>query len=104
MRERTSRSLRAAAVTLIAAFLLPSAAHADMHEESQARRTNPAAAAFDVVVLRPLGLAALAIGSALFVPVAVLTAPSGKDGLKPALEIFVAEPARNVFTRPLGDF
>ena len=46
----------------------------------------------------------LAAGAVLFVPVAVLAAPSGRDGIDPALDLFVTGPAKHVFRRPLGDF
>ena len=94
--------MRATIATLIAAFLLPAAAHAGA--EIQPPRPNPLVVAFDLVILRPLGLAALAVGAVTFVPVAVLAAASGRDGIDPALEIFVTGPAKNVFRRPLGNF
>ena len=65
---------------------------------------NPAVAAFDVVVVRPLAAAALPIGVAFFVPAALLAAPGGRDSIEQALEFFVLTPARYVFTRPLGEF
>ena len=86
MRERTGSSLRAAVMTLIAGLLLP------------------ANVGFDVVVLRPLGLVATAVGAVLFVPAALLTAPNGRDGVDTALKFFIIEPAKSVFQRPLGDF
>ena len=46
----------------------------------------------DAVLIRPLS----------FVPVAVVAAPGGKDALGEALEMFVMEPARYTFARPLG--
>ena len=94
--------MRAGIATLIATFLLPVDAHAG--PEIEPRRPNPAFAAFDVVILRPLGLVVLAAGAVLFVPVAVLAAPSGRDGIDPALDLFVTGPAKHVFRRPLGDF
>ena len=59
---------------------------------------------FDLVILRPLGLVAVAVGAVAFVPAALITAPNGRDGIQSALELFVTEPAKNVFQRPLGDF
>jgi hypothetical protein len=103
MRERARRSLRAAALTLVAGLLLPGAAHAQL-QPAQSKPLKAVAAGFDVVVLRPLGLAALAIGATFFVPVAVLTAPGGKHPLQESLDIFVTEPAKHVFRRPLGEF
>jgi hypothetical protein len=65
---------------------------------------SPLAAGVDLVVMRPLGLAAALVGAVLFVPVAIVSAPQGKDGLRDAFELFVNAPMRNVFVRPLGEF
>ena len=101
-------SVRAAVMTLIAGLLLPANAHAQAQEQVEPPSPNPIAAGFkagfDVVILRPLGLVAMAVGAAAFVPAALLAAPAGRDGIEPALEIFVTEPAKSVFQRPLGDF
>jgi hypothetical protein len=58
----------------------------------------------DLVIVRPLGLVATVVGAVLFVPVAVVSAPNGRDGLQHAWEVFVGVPAGHVFRRPLGDF
>ena len=108
LRART----RAVLVAMAAGCLLASSAHAQTQPEAQLQTQepiepaglNPAVAAFDVVVVRPLAAAALPIGCAFFVPAAILTAPNGLDSMKEALEFFVTGPARYVFTRPLGEF
>lgn len=104
MSKRARQSLRAAALTLIAALLLPGNAYAQEPQLVKSGSVNPAVAGFDVVIVRPLGLAALAVGAVFFLPVALVTAANGKDSLQTALEIFVTGPAQNVFQRPLGDF
>jgi hypothetical protein len=96
--------MRAAIMTLIAGLLLPVNAHALAQEQVRPPRPNPIAAGFDVVILRPLGLVAMATGAVLFVPAVLLTAPNGLDSVQTALKIFVTEPAKSVFQRPLGDF
>jgi hypothetical protein len=100
--------VRAAVITLIAALLLPAYAQAQEQEEFEPQPPNPIVAGlgmgFDVVILRPLGLVAVAVGAVAFVPAALITAPNGRDGIQSALELFVTEPAKNVFQRPLGDF
>ena len=56
----------------------------------------------DVVIGRPLGLAATALGSAIFVislPCALMT-----KGVDDSARALVATPARATFKRPLGDF
>jgi hypothetical protein len=56
----------------------------------------------DVVVVRPLGLVATAIGTVLTVVALPFTIPSGSVE-KSAHELIV-RPAEYTFTRPLGDF
>ena len=104
MRKRARQSLRAAAVTLIAGLLLPGGAYAADPQPVQSNAANAAAAAFDVVILRPMGLVLLTVSTVLFAPVALLTAAGGKDSLREGLEVFVTSPAENVFQRPLGEF
>lgn len=59
--------------------------------------------AFDLVVLRPLGLAGLSVGAVLFVPAAALSA-ADPDSFEDAKELFLLHPAENVFSRRLGEF
>lgn len=59
------------------------------------------AMAFDAVVVRPLGLASLVIGSVLFVaqlPFDIAV----EGGAKAPFQKLVAEPAKFTFARPLG--
>ena len=98
MRERRRWSLRAAAATLVAALLLPAQAQA------WPEVPHPVAAGIDLVIMRPLGLVAAVVGAVLFVPVAVISAPQGRDGIEEAWELLVSEPAKDVYERPLGDF
>ena len=72
--------------------------------EARPGSPNYAVIAFDLLIIRPLGLAAAAIGAALFLPVALLTAPMGRDGIQTAKEIFITVPSQEVFKRPLGEF
>ena len=98
MGTRRTTSLRATILTLALVFLLPAAARA----ESDA--ASAAATAFDLVILRPFGLAASALGAVFFIPAALLTAPSGRDSIEEAWDLFVGGPAEFTFTRSLGDF
>jgi hypothetical protein len=105
MSERARRRLRGAAITAaVAGLLLPGSAYGLPPEPAGREISAQAAAGFDVVILRPLGLAALVIGAASFVPVALISAPGGKDSFQAALELLVTGPANFVFQRPLGDF
>lgn len=55
----------------------------------------------DTLILRPIGLAAIVAGTAVFIvslPFALLTGSTGK-----AADKLIADPVRYTFTRPLGD-
>jgi len=60
--------------------------------------------AFDIVVLRPVGVANSAVGAVLFVPAALLTSPGGRDLIDEAWERFVRGPVEFTYQRPLGEF
>ena len=56
----------------------------------------------DVLLVRPIGLAAIVLGSVIFVvslPVALPTGSVGKVGQR-----LVADPVEFTFVRPIGDF
>jgi len=56
----------------------------------------------DLLLVRPVGIVACVLGSAVFVvslPFSLLGGNSGESAQK-----LVAEPAKFTFTRPLGDF
>jgi hypothetical protein len=91
--------MRGAIPCLIAALLLASPAPARAADAATIGDN-----AFDVVVLRPLGAIGLLVGSILFVPTVLLTAPSGRDGIDEATEIFITPQWDAVATRPLGEF
>ena len=108
MRERR-RSICTRVATLVAILLLPLQARAQQPQEGaiepdESTVANVFAAAVDLVVVRPLGLGAVVVGSVSFLPVALISAPQGREGLRQAWEIFVAAPVQSVFQRPLGDF
>ena len=58
--------------------------------------------AFDLVLLRPLGLVATVLGSAVHVVGLIFSGPGGNAG--ESAELLVKEPAKFTFARPLGDF
>ncbi len=72
--------------------------------EARPARPNPALIALDLVILRPLGFVVVTIGAVLFLPVALITAPMGRDSIETAMESFITVPANEVFRRPLGEF
>jgi hypothetical protein len=58
---------------------------------------------FDIMVLRPLGFAATALGSALFaIPVAPIMAITRPQEMRKPLEFLVLRPARYTFSDPIG--
>ena len=59
---------------------------------------------FDVLILRPTGMAALVVGFGLFVPAAIVTSPGGRTSISDAWDFFVVPPADYALMRPLGDF
>lgn len=91
-------------VFLIAAVLLFTwAASPVLAKEKQSitgEDRNAVSMMFDLVILRPLGLAATVIGTAFFIvslPVSVLGGNTGEAAKK-----LVAAPAKYTFSRPLG--
>jgi hypothetical protein len=103
MQTRGTTRLRALAVTLLAALLLPAGARAEPQPEVEPPRPGLGVMVFDVLVVRPLGLIVLPVAAAAFIPAALLSAPGGKASLQEAYERFVRTPASYVFVRPLGE-
>lgn len=107
----------AAALLVAGALLLPGASRAEDPEPAPAPRASlfkgedlsatmrdGFARGFDAVLIRPLGALKTGAGFALFVPAAALSVMEGRDATKEGWDILVAEPARQTFERPLGDF
>jgi len=61
---------------------------------------NAPAMMFDMVILRPLGLAGLAVGTAFFIVSLPFSLLGGNTG--EAAQKLVVAPAKYTFTRPLG--
>jgi len=57
---------------------------------------------FDLLIMRPIGLATTIVGGVFFVPTALLVAPTGAEGVQLAWERFVAPSAERTFNTPLG--
>lgn len=96
----TRRAIALPTVTLALAVLLAGPAAAET-------KSDPAAAAafaFDLVVVRPFGLVATAVGAVMFIPAAILTSPNGRDAIEEAFDVFVAAPGEYIYKRPLGEF
>jgi hypothetical protein len=110
MRGRRRAGPCAVLATLGAALLwLPGPAYAVPPPESGLKKTFASAGRYatmgvDLVIVRPITLAATVVGPVLFVPVAIISAPQGMSGIREAWELFVTVPAEHTFTRPLGEF
>ena len=87
---------------LVAVLLQPAASWAV--DEPSPQWLEIANKTFDVLILRPAGIAMVVTGAGLFVPAALLASPGGKGPMKEAYEHFVSVPFDNAFLRPLGEF
>jgi len=58
---------------------------------------------FDLVIIRPFGLATIVVGGVLFLPAALMASPSGAAGVHDAWARFVAPSVELTFNRPLGE-
>ena len=67
---------------------------------STAWATDPVAAAADLVIMRPVGIAATAIGTGAFIASLPITYTNGTA--RQTSENLVMKPFRFTFTRPLG--
>lgn len=54
----------------------------------------------DVLLVRPLGLAAVVIGTAVFIVALPFSIPSGSVG--PTARVLIVEPFNHTFLRPIG--
>lgn len=95
--------MRRILICLAAAVLATSAsiANADSYRDSIDDTPSAGAMAFDLLIVRPVGLVGLVLGTGLFVlqlPLALIQGEAPED---PARRL-VVEPARFTFTRPLG--
>ena len=108
MRDSTLRSAVVLFVTLFLVFAaLPVSAQDSDETESEASKQASLNSAFDtgfdLIILRPLGVVALAGGAGLFVPAVIFTAPGGSEGVNDSVDIFLTTPWRDLVDRPLGD-
>lgn len=94
--ERARRRTWVAALSLAALLASPVPALA----EGPPPAARAADIAFDLIILRPMGLGELVFGVVCFVPVALFAGKSIKD----PWEHFVVGPFEDTFTRPLGEW
>jgi hypothetical protein len=91
-----------AAVFLVAALASPLAAY----DQSAMEETEPSTAAVvgDLVLVRPVGVVSMVVGSALFVGTLPFSVWGGKKDIGRTADKLVVEPTLFTFDRPVGEF
>jgi len=97
------RWIRALATVVVALTLVAQAAPASAAAARDFEDRGRVNILFDIMILRPFGFAATAIGSALFaLPVAPIMAITRPQEMRKPLEFLVLRPARYTFSDPIG--
>ena len=86
------------ALSLLASPML---VHAGSHEI--AKETDDLAMIWDLLIIRPLSLAAMVAGAIIYVPAALVT-EAGNNDMKPIKDTFLRAPYKYAIERPLGHF
>ncbi|MFP4040616.1 MAG: hypothetical protein ACOCPQ_00035 [Desulfosudaceae bacterium] len=94
--------MRRTTVLMLMAALLMAPMAATAAENGTATEGGPGAMAADVVLVRPVGIAATAVGTALFFASLPFSALGGNTGA--ASKALVADPFQFTFMRPIGRF
>jgi hypothetical protein len=89
-------------VTIAAMMIMPLATTAFAAEYFEAEDPSGGAMMFDLVVVRPVGIVATAVGCVFFVVSSPFSALGGN--IDTAGEKLVKDPANFTFKRPLGEF
>jgi hypothetical protein len=100
--QRSRRARSIAASLALALFAAPSAVGAATWSEIGDDAAKNGAVAFDLIVLRPLNAAALALGTVFFAVSAPFVYPF--EGIDTAWDVFVYAPYEYTVVRDLGDF
>ena len=101
MRARRIRTLLATLTLGLSLGLAPAAAA----QAPPSAGPTLGAKIFDASVVRPLRVAAVAVGAVFFVPAAMVSMPvGGMDALDQAYEKMIGDPYEAAFIRPLGEF
>ena len=97
-----SRRLRNLALAILAGMALASPAHA---ENAFAKRGSQA---FDLIVVRPLGVGRILFGVVAFIPAAIFAQTPSSDRLQESVgemwQLFVYDQVEATFMTPLGEF
>lgn len=99
---RIRRTFAAVSAALVLTLGATPAWSTDEHDVPSADSTSPPM--FDLFVLRPVGIVAIGIGTALFIaPVAPLTLISRPSDIGKPFRKLVVDPVRYVVADPLGE-
>ncbi|MBI5642379.1 MAG: hypothetical protein HY954_02775 [Deltaproteobacteria bacterium] len=86
---------------LVPIFLFIFLAVSTLSLASDKREPTGGAMAFDIIFTRPLGIAAIVVGTALFVAALPFSLPTGSVGV--TAEKLIGEPIEYTFKRPVGE-
>ncbi len=100
MKKIAKHSLIIVMITMLMAIPFGSAVQAQQYLEAE--EPEGGEMIFDLVIIRPVGIIATAVGAVAFVLSLPFSALGGNVGA--AGEKLVKNPARYTFTRPLGEF
>ena len=89
-------------MTVASLLVIPFGSTAMAQEYFETEDPSGAAMIFDLVLVRPVGLVATAVGAVTFVLSWPFSALGGNSG--EASEKLISEPAAYTFKRPLGEF
>lgn len=88
---------------LIAALIfIPSATSVAADSEPPQGDISAGAMVVDLLLVRPVGIVSVVLGSAVFIVSLPFSALGGNTGT--AAQKLISEPVKFTFTRPLGDF
>ncbi len=87
----------------LAAVLIASPMAANADSQTLAGEADDLAMVWDLLVVRPVAIAAMAAGAILYVPAALLT-DAGNNDIKPVEDALLKAPYRFAIERPLGRF
>ena len=99
--QRLPRRIAATAAVVLMIGTLSPAAQAANADDSNAGPSAGVIAA-DLLVVRPAGALLSLFGAVLFIPTAILSAPTGRDNVMDVYELLIREPFHATFQRPLG--
>ena len=103
MRRRLHRFAAAAAsAAIVFMAAAPAFAEASSFEFGTGNRAKDVPVIFDILILRPGGLAMTAMGTAVFAAIAPVVAITRPTDIGKPFQILMVRPARYTFVDPLG--